>query len=131
MRQRLLATSIGIVVSVLGAGLVAAQNRVHVTGIYSDLRYNEQGGDLLGMEVFIVAGPGGYFATVQCAGGEPARPEIVPVSYANSAVAFTLTNAQPECGLHFKGTITRTGLRGRFDGETSDRQLSRRKSYWQ
>ena len=131
MRQRLFLTLMGIVVSSLGAGLVAAQNRVHVTGIYSDLRYNAQGGDLLGMEVFVVVGPGGYFATVQCAGGEPAKPEIVPLAYANGRVDFTLTVAQPECGLHFRGSVTRTGLRGRFDGEAKDRQLPRRKSYWQ
>jgi hypothetical protein len=45
--------------------VVAAQSRVQITGVSSDLRYNAQGGDLLGMEVFMVAGPGGYFATVQ------------------------------------------------------------------
>jgi hypothetical protein len=117
--------------TVVGAAVVAAQSRVQITGVYSDLRYNAQGGDLLGMEVFIVVGPGGYFATVQCAGGEPAKPELVPVSYSNGHVDFTLAAAQPECRSHFRGTITRRGLRGRFDGETTDRQLPRRKSYWQ
>jgi hypothetical protein len=83
MKTRIIRVATAVACTVVGAAVVAAQSRVQITGVYSDLRYNAQGGDLLGMEVFIVVGPGGYFATVQCAGGEPAKPELVPVSYSN------------------------------------------------
>jgi hypothetical protein len=67
MKRRVIRVAIAAACTVVGAAVVTAQSRVQITGVYSDLRYNAQGGDLLGMEVFIVAGPGGYFATVQCA----------------------------------------------------------------
>ena len=80
MKTRIIRVAIAVPWIVVGAAVVAAQSRVQITGVYSDLRYNAQGGDLLGMEVFIVVGPGGYFATVQCAGGEPPKKLLAVVT---------------------------------------------------
>ena len=86
---------------------------------------------MLGLEVFLVAGPGGYFATVQCAEGEPSRPVVTRAEVTGTQVRFTLAGANAECGTSFSGTISATGLRGRWAGERSDRWLPRRRSYWQ
>jgi hypothetical protein len=102
-----------------------------VTGIYSDLSYHAATGDLVGMEVFVVAGPGGYYATVQCAGGEPAQPVVVPVRVHAAQLAFTLAPGQPECGTGFSGTVSTAGLRGRFVGAPARRWLPRTRRYWQ
>lgn len=58
-----------------------AQDQVNTktTGMYSNMEFNDEGGDLLGMEVYLVSGAGEYFAVVQCAGGVPAPPVITPV----------------------------------------------------
>ncbi|HEX5831615.1 MAG TPA: hypothetical protein VFY16_11585 [Gemmatimonadaceae bacterium] len=102
-----------------------------LTGVYSSLEWNDEGGDLLGMEVFIVGGPDGSVATVQCAGGTPGRPAVVAVTRRGTDIAFTLPHPQPECGLAFTGTVTAHGLRGRFAGESAERWLPRKASYWQ
>ena len=51
--------------------VIAAEKSARITGIYSDLRYHEEAGDLLGTEIFIVYAAGGYTAFVQSAEGEP------------------------------------------------------------
>ena len=107
------------------------QRAVRVAGLYSDLAYNEEGGDLLGMEVLLVAGPGGYYATVQCAGGAPGRPSVVPVQVAGTRVSFALPPGQPDCGTAFTAIVSASGMRGRFAGESATRWLPRKNSYWQ
>ena len=116
----------------LGLSLRAAQpHPVRVTGMFTDMRYNAAGGDVLGIEVFIVWGGGRWQAVVQCAGGEPAAPVVVPVRVTELTVSFTLPPGLPECRTDFTGRISSTGLRGRFRGENADRWLPRRASYWQ
>jgi hypothetical protein len=49
-----------------------------VAGVYSDLKYIREAGDLVGREIFIVfGGDFGYFAVIQCAEGWPGRPVLV------------------------------------------------------
>jgi hypothetical protein len=116
----------------------AADSKTQITGIYSDLYYNEEGGDLLGTEVFIVfADHDGYVAFVQCWGGGTTRPVVVSVDVKLDTVSFKV----PEpalCAGSYKGRITISGLRGTWthevDGggtETEPVHLSRRHSYWQ
>ena len=100
----------GALVAVGHTARAAAAPRV--TGVYSSLAYNAEGSDLLGMELFVVAGPGGYYATVQCAGGEPARPVVVPVRVSGAQLAFTLPAGEPECGTSFVGVVSAAGLPG-------------------
>lgn len=108
-----------------------AEDEAKLTGIYSSLEWNDEGGDVLGMEVFIAGGPDEYVATVQCAGGTPGQPAVVAVAHQGMEIAFTLPRPQPECGIAFTGTVTARGLRGQFAGESAERWLPRKASYWQ
>jgi len=124
-----------LLVSILLAANLAAPARekidTSITGMYSNLELNDEGGDLLGMEVYLVSGTGEYFAVVQCAGGVPGRPVITSVQASGATISFKLPEGQPECGTSFTGTISKKGLRGRFLGEEGDRWLPRGKGYWE
>ena len=97
-----------------------------VRGLYSNMTYVEEAGDVVGMEVFIVFGRG-FYATVQEAEGEPDPPVLVPVIVRGQSVRFTLPDKRT-----FVGTVTSKGLKGHFIGNKgSDQFLRRGKSYWQ
>lgn len=117
---------------VLAAGIAPGQAEdLKITGMYSSLEFNEEGGDLLGMEVYLVSGDGeDYFALVQCAEGAPATPLLTPVKVSGSKVSFNLSGS-PECGTSFTGVVSKDGLRGRFAGQEEDRWLPRRRGYWE
>jgi hypothetical protein len=102
---------------------------VRLTGIYSDLRYIDEAGDLLGYEVMIVASHDGLVAVVQVSEGYPARPEVVPLKVKGAEIEFVLQD-----GLQFSGKVTQRGLSGSFKsplGGTAKVFLKRGRSYWQ
>jgi len=100
-----------------------------VTGIFSDLNYVEEAGDLIGMEVFI------FFAgeprvLYQESAGEPMEPSLVKARIQGDSIEFTV----PQLGgghRTFKGRITKTHLIGKFTGSRETIKLPRRSSYWQ
>jgi hypothetical protein len=100
---------------------------VRNTGIFSSLRYDEQTGDLLGMEVFLFPD----HALVQCAGGGLPASALVADKVDGTRVSFTLPEGLPECGTRFEGTLSAGGLRGRFTEQREAVWLPRKKSYWQ
>jgi hypothetical protein len=68
MKAGLWSTTLAIAASflVMAGQLHAAEKKIRITGIYSDPYYNQEGGDLLGTEIFLVsAQEHGYFAFVQ------------------------------------------------------------------
>ncbi len=118
------------------APVMAAEKPVHVTGIYSDLRYNEESGDLSGTEIFIVTAAGGYEAFVQAAEGEPGVAVVVPVKVSRDRISFTVPKPSSSAGI-YEGRISATGFVGTvttaYNGKThsSAVQLRRKNSYWQ
>src|SRR5215813_3164504 len=94
------------VLLVLTAVTAPAQSPVRITGIYSDMHYIPQAGDVFGTEVFIVANGDGYSAVVQIAQGAPGLPQVVPLTVNNLDVSFSLTE------IRFVGKVTRTALVG-------------------
>jgi len=105
--------------------LAADDRKIHVTGIFSDMRFSQMSGDVSGMEVWLVSGPRSYYAVVQMAEGEPEIPVVVPAEVNGLAVRFHLQ----EINLTFSGKVTRRGLVGVRRGEHL--VLPRGKSYWQ
>jgi hypothetical protein len=122
-----------------------------VTGFFTDMRYVEDAGDLIGTEVWIVSARGRYFATVVEASGAPNPPVVVPVQVTGSRVRFRITthlvdqdgNPAPDLIEDFDGTITRSRFSGTItshydtqptkpQGEVNSERFSLRRgnTYW-
>jgi hypothetical protein len=101
--------------------------QVRVTGMFSDMRWIQEAGDVIGTEVFIVATNSDYRAVVQIAEGTPGVPVVVPVTVRGADISFTLPTYYGN--LKFNGRITRNALAGMLGGEKVT--LRRGNSYWQ
>lgn len=104
--------------------LAAEHRQEHVTGFFSDMHFLQESGDVAGMEVWIVYGPGRYYAVVQIADGAPEIPLVVPAEVNGLSVRFHLQD-----NMTFSGKVTSRGLVGVLGSERI--VLPRRKSYWQ
>lgn len=101
-----------------------------LTGMFSDMRYSGEGGDVLGQEIFIVYSKGGYFAVLQSSDGEPGAPVIVPAAFKGDEVTF-LVPAELDLRGEFHGVVSQEGLVGTFSGNGQSIHLKRKNSYWQ
>lgn len=101
-----------------------------VTGIFSNMTYNTEGGDVLGVEVFITYSRQGYFVVYQSSEGEPSMPVVVPAKVTGAAISFDVPAAADPRG-HFAGTIDAQELTGTFSGNQEVVHLKRKASYWQ
>jgi hypothetical protein len=129
---------LGIIVAMMFRPLEAVETKVRIPGIYSNLYYNREGGDLLGTEIFIVfADSDGYVAFVQCWQGGTTMPVVVPVKVDGDKLSFSIP--APSLGEgEYKGTISAAGFDGTWrrrdtrDGFSEEKiHLKRTKSYWQ
>src|SRR5258708_5424616 len=84
------AAAVAVTLVLMAGQLHAAEKKIRVTGIYSDLYFNQEGGDLLGHEIFIVYTSGGYVAFVQESLGEPGMPGVVPVQVHGDTLSFNV-----------------------------------------
>jgi hypothetical protein len=100
-----------------------------VTGIYTNMTYNAEGGDVVGTEVFVVNTNRGYYVVFQSGDGEPSVPVVVPVEVSGSTIRFTLPPGM--VGGTFTGTIDTTQLTGSFSSNHQVIRLKRNASYWQ
>jgi hypothetical protein len=106
--------------------------RDQVTGIYSDLHYNKEGGDLLGMELVIVPSQSGYTAFVQIAEGGAPYVTTVPFIAKEALVSFTLPQGGPYSGKRFEGKLSESSLAIKSQtGSQATEILKRGPSYWQ
>ena len=140
MKARFWRTTLALAATiVLMAGqLHAVEKKIRITGIYSDLTYNQEGGDLLGTELFIVnAQENGFFAFFQNWQGGTTPPVVVPVQVDGDRVTFAIPAPSLGEGNH-EGRVSATGFDGKclnplasggFHEEPV--HLKRKKSYWQ
>lgn len=115
----------------------ATQTKPHITGIYSDLYYNEEGGDLLGTEIFIVYSGSEYVAFFQCWEGGSAGPTVSTVEVNGDAISFKVPAPSFGEGT-YKGHITKKGFDGTWTRLLTNGtivqgsvHLKRKLSYWQ
>ena len=107
-----------------------------VTGVFSDMAYHEESGDIVGMELFVVNSVKGYHAVVQWSDGTPGVPAVVPVELSGARIAFELPATFPARG-RFSGVLSKEGIVGKFDSDiigadgTREMTLRRKPSYWQ
>ncbi len=85
-----------VLASIFISSINASQRKratLQITGIYSNMRYVERAGDVVGMEIFIVGGVDSYYATVQIAEGAPNPPVVVKVEVRGSSIEFILPDS--------------------------------------
>jgi len=106
--------------------------------VFSDLYFNAEAGDLLGVEIMIMPAPSGYIALLQHAEGALHQPVLIPVEVRGSQISFTIPENSPSAlapGL-YSGALSLESLRVRGPLNSpkyapQDFELKRGKSYWQ
>ena len=111
----------------------APSTAVQIAGLFSDMHFNRDTGDIGGAEVFIVRslehGTAEYFALVQLAFGKPDDPVLTRVTVTKSTeVEFEMPNSKLGT---FRGRVTADALVGAFDGNGVALRLRRGKSFYQ
>lgn len=115
---------------------IAQKPATKVTGIYTDMSFNRESGDVSGIEIFILFTRDGHMVYFQDAEGSPNTPVIVSASIKGSNLVFTLPERRGYSG-KFVGILNGDKLKGRFEaGQVSkdgkpDFTLRRGLSYWQ
>lgn len=126
-------SAISIIIFMLAIQFIVAQadsGKVKVTGIYSDLAYNKESGDVLGDEALVVFSKIGYFVVFQASEGEPYAPVVVPATVDGSSITFILPSEIDARG-EFQGRIVNDELVGTFKANSQTIHLKRKNSYWQ
>jgi hypothetical protein len=103
-----------------------------VTGTYSNMNYNAEGGDVIGDEVRIVYTRNGYQGVVQFAEGAPKELVIVSVEVVGTRISFSVPDSSPYAG-KFTGMVENGVLKGEFhfkSGGADKVELKKGKSYW-
>lgn len=114
---------------IISTGISAHGTSPKTTGIYTDMSYNAEGGDVIGTEIFVVDTNHGYYVVFQSGDGEPSVPVVVPAEVSGSSIHFTLPSGM--VGGSFTGTIGATELIGSFSSNHQTIHLKRKTSYWQ
>jgi hypothetical protein len=123
-----------LVVGLLAVLPTFAHAAERITGIYSNLRYNQEAGDLIGMEVVVFpsnreAGPR-YSAFVQIAEGGAPAAALVEFKEKDGNVEFVIPPGGPYEGQRFTGVFSQGDLVLKWPSGNEER-LKRGKSYWQ
>jgi hypothetical protein len=118
-----------LLLGIFSTGISAQGETPRTTGIYTDMSYNTEGGDVIGTEIFVVDTNRGYYVVFQSGEGEPSVPVVVPAKVSGSSIRFTLPSGTE--GGTFTGTIGATQLIGSFSSNHQTIHLKRKASYWQ
>jgi hypothetical protein len=122
-----------IIVLLLAPSLAWSATQTKVTGLFTDMHYISESGDVLGTEIFIIYSNSGYYAVMQCAEGAPSKPVVVNASIIGNKIKLQPHNdPSSHCPMaSFIGQITPSGLRGKFEGTDYTGLLKHQRSYWQ
>src|ERR1700730_17937460 len=97
MHQTILRISFVALLIIFVSQCIASQNKTgkapampRLTGTYSDMYYNVQGGDVLGTEIRIVNTRKGFQGVIQFSEGAPEELVVVDIQIKNDAVSFVI-----------------------------------------
>jgi len=114
--------------------LAAEPQAKRITGIYSNLTYNQESGDLLGMELLVVPSrqnqEAAYSVFVQISEGGAPFTAVVPLKVTGTNIEFTLPPGSTYPGERFVGTFKGDELLVRWSQGTVE-HLKHGNSYWQ
>jgi len=132
-RAKILLLVFGVVLLCFGLRqTLYAQGGRRITGTYTNMYYNKEGGDVLGEELKIVVAQGRYQGVLQFAEGEPEDLVVVDIELKGDTISFWVPDADNHAG-RFSGTIADGVIRGEFKfkrGGTENVTLKKGKSYW-
>jgi hypothetical protein len=104
-----------------------------ISGIYSNLKYNSESGDLSGIELLIFPNnhvhESEYSGFFQISEGGAPFAVIVPIKVSGANIEFTLPSGPEFSNMHFVGEFKGSELILRSLG--NEEHLKRGKSYWQ
>ena len=113
--------------------VLCAQATSRITGTYTHMYYNEEGGDVLGEELKIVATQGRrHQGALQFAEGEPGNLLVVNIEVTGDAIRFAVPEGETHAG-SFSGTISGDAIHGEFryaNRAVEKVVLKKGKSYW-
>jgi hypothetical protein len=112
--------------------LKAEPRRARVPGTYSNLQFNEDGGDLLGMEIKIVPIGDHFQAVVLVSEGEPQPMVVVVVSVHGNSLGFSVPG-KDRTSWKFSGQVSPKSLTGTISyaqGGVEKVVLPRQCGYW-
>lgn len=132
MKRTLLLIAILIIVPLTG---YAKEAVYPLTGTFSDMKCVPEEGDVLGVEITILAGLEEsryrYFALVQFSEGTAGIPQFVPLEIDGSKISFK-TDYLGQFIVSFSGYINKERIVGRLGKPLNlDVNLPRRSSFWQ
>jgi hypothetical protein len=128
----------GLLAACLQAGAAPPTShppKIQIAGTYTNLEYNEEGGDLLGIEVKIVPVGGRYQAAILVSEGSPSPMALVDVTVKAQEVRFHVPQSgrDSDNSWNFRGTVTSRALSGvvtHASGTEEQVKLTRRCGYW-
>jgi TRAP-type uncharacterized transport system fused permease subunit len=100
------------------------------TGVFTKMHYNAEGGDVLGLELFVVYSNYGYYVIYQSSEGEPSMPIVIPAIIEGMRITFEVPASIGASG-SFEGVISSAGLIGTFSENQQTVHLKRTSRYWQ
>ena len=109
----------------------------NLTGLYTNMQYNEESGDINGVELFIVTKREGYIAYFQDAEGGPFLPIIIPIEIKNKKIEFEIPKRGHGYSGKFIGIIHESSIELSNSSEASNQKsnekiiLLKGLSYWQ
>lgn len=107
---------------------LSAQNLI-LRGIYSNLAFSPESGDLNGFEITVLPQANGTQIVFQCSQGAPSSPVLVAVQENGRTISFAVNQEDSACNGSYTGEITSGGLLLRGP-EAQKALLSSRVSYW-
>jgi hypothetical protein len=119
-----------IFLSLAGNPIFAAGKSI--TGTYSNMYFNREAGDLLGVELRIAATRSGYQGVLQFAEGVPEDLILVNLQVKGQQIQFVIPESSPYAG-SFSGVVQNGVLTGHFKYKNIGAQdivLKKGKSYW-
>jgi hypothetical protein len=133
MSKKVFVTVLYVFLGALSTHVVAAER---LTGIYSNMTFNNESQDVSGIEIFVVFSREGFKVIFQDAEGSPSVPVIVPAVVKDSSISFDLPERNGYSG-KFVGRISNGKLVGYFlsgavgKEERPEITLKRGRSHWQ
>jgi len=132
--NRIFALAVGLMLLSGVAHANKADDDIRITGTYSDLYWNDEGGDLLGTEVRIVCGHDHYQGTIQIAEGGITDLGVFDVVLPDTGkIVFDVPLAR--YAGRFVGKIKQNRLVGTLTfksrpGDPMELSLPKKRSYW-